>query len=224
MRQLLAALKDGLKNNLSLICDLIILNLLFIVCSIPIVTMGAAAVACYSSILRILRGEPLGMVFGAFFRDFRGTLKKGILGWLVELVCLALIAGDFVFAVIYSEPDNIFFVIFASLMTVVVLFSAVWFYPLMARFENKLSAYFKNSLLMSFAQFPRTLLAFLVQLLFLAIPYLFFNWFAILGWFWLLFGFSLPMYWTAKILRKSLQCMPLKATEMAGKEVQTNEP
>lgn len=209
----LAAFKDGLKHKLTLAGDLIIINLLFVLCSIPVITLGAAGAASYTYIIRLLRGEPIGFSFSRYFKDFAACFKKATLGWLLELVCLALAAGDLWFAVIYSEPDNMFFLIFACVLVVTVLLAAVWFYPIVARYENKLGAYIKNSFLMMFARLPKTLLALLIQAAFLAVPIIFFDAFILLGWFWLLFGASLPMYLTAKILRNHLQCQPKKVNE-----------
>ena len=42
---------------LSRVCDLIILNLLAIVCSIPIVTIGASITAMFSVTLKMVKGE-----------------------------------------------------------------------------------------------------------------------------------------------------------------------
>ncbi len=210
MAEQLAVFKSGLKQKLNLAGDLIILNLLFVLCSIPVVTLGAAGAACYTYIIRILRGEQIGVSFAGFFKEFAACFKKATAGWMLELVCLALAAGDIWFAVFYSEPNNTFFLIFGCVIAVGVLLAAVWFYPLVARYENNLGAYIKNSFLLMFARLPKTLLAFLIQAAFIAVPVLFFDAFVFLGWFWLLFGASLPIYWTAKILRKHLQCEPRK--------------
>lgn len=210
MAEQLTVFKNGLKRNLNLVCDLIILNLLFVLCSIPVITLGAAGAACYTYVIRILRGEQIGISIAGFFKEFKACFKKATAGWLLELVCLALAVGDIWYAVFYSEPDNTFFLVVGGVIAVGILFSGVWFYPLVARYENKLSAYIKNSFLMMFAQLPNTLLAFLLQAAFIAVPVLFFDAFVYLGWFWLLFGASLPIYWTAKILRKHLQCEPRK--------------
>ena len=210
MADQIAVLKSGLKQKLTLAGDLIILNLLFVLCSIPVITLGAAEAACYTYVTRILRGEQLGMSFAGFFKEFSACFKKATVGWVLELVCLVLAAGDIWFAVGYSEPDNIFFLIFGCVIAVGILLAGVWFYPLLARYENKLSAFIKNSFLMMLARLPKTLLALLIQAAFIAVPIFFFDAFIYLGWFWLMFGASLPIYWTAKILRKHLQCEPRK--------------
>lgn len=211
MKQQFAVLGHSMKQALTLLGDLIIVNLLFIVCSIPVATMGASIAASYTGLLRVLRGERVGVSASGFFKDFAAVFKKATGAWLLQLASLALLAGDIWFAVVYSEPDNVFFLIFACVLGAGVLLAAVWLYPLVARFENTLGAHIKNAVLMMLARFPKTLLVLLLQAAFLAVPLVFFDVFAYLGWFWLLFGASLPMYLTAKAFKTSLQCEPKEA-------------
>jgi uncharacterized membrane protein YesL len=209
MRERFDLIGEEFKHGLSVLVDLIILNLLFVLCSIPVITAGAAEVACYSSVFRMLRGGE-GVSIAGFFRDFAAGFKKATLAWMIELVCLLLLAGDYWFAVVYSEPDNTFFLVFAIVLAVVILLAAVWLYPLIARYENRLSATTRNSFLMALAHFPKTLLVLLIWAAILVVPFLIFDVFIYLGWVWLLIGASLPMYLTAKFFRSALQCEPRK--------------
>ena len=205
MKERFRLLRTGFVSTLTFLGDIVILNLLFVLCSIPIFTIGASAAACYAGVSRTLQKRETGLVFRAFFRDFRDAFRQATAGWLLELLVLAVLAGDLWFAVVYSEPDNKFFLIFAIVVGAVVLLASLWFYPLVARFQNTLSGQLKNSFLLAFAQFPRTLLALVVWVLFLGVPVVLFDVFVYFGWLWLAGGFSLPMYLTAKIFRQPLQ-------------------
>jgi uncharacterized membrane protein YesL len=218
MREKFAYLSKILGRTLAKAGDLIITNMLFILCCIPVFTAGAAEAACYARLIRIARRGDEGLQIAAFFRDFRASFKKATLAWLLELACLIVFAGDIWFAVVYSDPDNKFFLIFAIIAAAAVLLAATWLYPLIARFDNTLGGHIKNSFLMVFARFPATLLAFAVRAGMLAVPILFFDAFVYLGWFWLLFGFSLPMYLTVKLMRKQLRCEPEKMEKGAGQD------
>lgn len=88
------------------------------------------------------------------------------------------------------------------------LFAALWFFPLVARFQNTVCGHWKQSFLFAFEQFPKTLLAFFVWALFLGAPVAFFAVFFYFGWFGLLFGLSLPMLITASLFLKPLQLLP----------------
>ena len=69
--------------------DLLLINLLFVVCSLPVVTIGASATAMYYVLGRIRRQE--GTVTKDFFRSFRENFRQASLYWgVLLLVALAL--------------------------------------------------------------------------------------------------------------------------------------
>ena len=208
MKERFRLLRAGFRNTLSFLGDIVILNLLFLICSIPIVTIGASATACYAGVCRTLQKKETGLVFQRFFQDFRAAFRQSTAGWLLELLVICILAGDIWFAVVYSEPDNKFFLIFAIIVGAGILLASLWFYPLVARFQNTFKGHLKNAFLLAFAQFPRTLLVLVIWVITLGLPLTVFEIFAYLGWLWLLAGFSLPMYWTVKLFRKQLKLDP----------------
>lgn len=205
MKERFRLLGNTFNHTLAFVGDIVILNLLFLVCSIPIVTIGASATACYAGVCRTLQKKETGLVFRAFFADFRAAFRQATAGWLLELVAILVLLGDLWFAVEYSEPNNVFFIVFAAVVGVGILLASLWFYPLLARFQNSLGAQLKNAFLLAFAQFPRTLLALVIWVVTLGLPLAIYEVYTYLGWLWLAGGISLPMYWTVKLFRKTLQ-------------------
>ena len=214
MREELTEMMAAFKKTLNAAADLIILNLLLILCCIPVVTAGAAWVAAYTHILRILRGVETNLPIRSFFRDFRDALRKATPAWLLTLLCFVILAGDYYYAVYVADPVNHFFMVFAMVMAVVLFAGAIWLYPLLARFENTLKVTIKNAFLMAVAMLPKTLLAMLIQLTMLLILFLYPAIFVYFGWLWMLVGISLPMYITAYLLRKPLDCIPKPDTDI----------
>lgn len=208
MKDRFALIGARLKTALSVVGDLIILNLLFLFCCVPVITIGAAGAACYSGVFRLVRNKETGMPLRTFFKDFGAVFKQATVSWLLMLLCLAVLAVDVWFATVYSEPDNKFFFIISILVAIALLLTALWFYPLVARFENTLGGHLKSSIALAFAQLPRTLLALLIWVIFLGAPMAFFAVFLYFGWFWLLCGLSLPMLITANLFQKALQLFP----------------
>lgn len=205
MKERFRQLRKGFQETLSFLGDIVILNLLFFICSLPVVTIGAAAAACYAGVSRTLLRKETGLVFRAFFADFRAAFRQATAGWLLQIGVFLILAGDIWFALVYSEPNNTFFLIFAIVVGACVLLASLWFYPLVARFQNKLKVQLKNAFLLAFAQFPRTLLALLIWMVALGLPLFVFEALAYFGWLWLLGGISLPMYCTAALFRKTLR-------------------
>ena len=67
------------------VADLIILNLIFIVCCIPIVTIGPALTALYYMTLKMARNEETYIIRG-FFKSFKENFRQAIVIWLIILV------------------------------------------------------------------------------------------------------------------------------------------
>ena len=210
MKERFRQLSAQFKNTLNLAGDLVILNLLVFISCIPIATIGAALSAGYAGLFRTLQKKETGLLIRKFGSDFRSAWKQATAGWLFQLFALFLLVGDIWFAVVYSEPNNVFFLIFALVVGVGLMLASLWFYPLTARFQNVFSTQLKNAFLMAFAQLPRTILALVIWALALGIPVVLFDVFMYFGWLWLLCGLSLPMYLTVKLFRKTLQLDPAK--------------
>lgn len=208
MKERFRLLRAGFNHKLSLVGDIVILNLLFLVCSVPVFTIGAAATACYAGLSRTLQKKETGLVYKAFFADFRAAFRQATAAWLVELAAILILLGDLWYAVEFSEPDNTFFIIFAAVVGAGILLASLWLYPLIARFQNTLGEQVKNAFLLAFAQFPRTLLALVIWVVTLGLPFAVYEVYAYLGWLWLAGGISLPMYWTVKLFRKTLELDP----------------
>ena len=204
MKERFQLLRAGFRNTLTFLGDIVLLNLLFLVCSIPIVTIGAAATACYAGVSRTLQKKETGLVYRTFFQDFKAAFRQATACWLIELAAILILLGDLWYAVEYSEPDNTFFIIFAAVVGAGILLASLWLYPLIARFQNKLGGHLKNAFLLAFAQFPRTLLALVIWVVTLGLPLAVYEVYAYLGWLWLAGGIALPMYWTVKLFRKTL--------------------
>ena len=71
--------------------DVLVVNLLWIICSIPIVTIGASTTAMYYVTLRLVRDED-GYTIRSFFKSFKDNFKQATAIWLIFLA-VGLILG-----------------------------------------------------------------------------------------------------------------------------------
>ena len=150
-------------NMLSTITNLIIVNLLFVICSIPVITFGAAFSAKYYVSMKIIRGEGTG-VFIPFFKAFKRNFKQATATWIIMLVVIFLIIFNWRY-IIYTGWSNIPFIyklgiivfsLFAALMTMTI-------FPTIARYEMKTAELFKASLIFVIIKFiPLVLICLLI--------------------------------------------------------------
>lgn len=125
------------------------LNVLWFICCLPIVTVGASTTALFYVTLKIAKDEE-GNITKSFFRAFRQNFKKATIIWLILLTLGIILALDgYIFYHMYSENaiwtlgTAIFFVVLAAYAIIL-----MYIFPLLARFENTIKAMFLNSIML----------------------------------------------------------------------------
>ncbi len=142
---------------LSRVCDFILLNILWMICSIPLFTIGASTTALYTVMLKIVKNEE-GYIVKGFFRAFKDNFKKGTIIWLI-MSGIGIVLGFDVRLVFVMEPPirTVFQGIFTILGFIWVC-AVIYVFPLTARYENTIKNTLKNALLLSVAKLPYTIL------------------------------------------------------------------
>lgn len=213
MRKLFDA-DSGLMRGLSRLTDLVLLNLLFLITSIPIVTIGASASALYSVFFRWHRQEESGYVkayFHAFARDF----KEATVLWLAFVVFMAISIFDIWFFFYQTEPLSYLGVLFCFLGAMG-LFTYSYAIILVSVFANSFAGTLKNALLMAVAYFPRTLAMVFINLFPFLLVGLFPSLALQLGWLLVLLAFSGGAYLNSLLLKPVILPMIEKKTENPG--------
>ncbi len=82
-----------LMRNLIRLFDCMCLSVLWLICSLPIVTMGAASAALYTAVYRYIRRDE-GYLWRTYWDAFRENFKRSTLAWLVPLGLLVLLVVD----------------------------------------------------------------------------------------------------------------------------------
>ena len=142
---------------MSRVADLIILNLLCVVCCIPIITIGASITALYYQTLKMVRNEESYIVKG-FFHSFRQNFKQSIAFNLIMLSAAVMLYFDMsIVRNMEGFLSRVLFVIFL-MMAVVYAFILLYLYPVLAKFDNTVKNTFVNALLMSIRHLPYTVL------------------------------------------------------------------
>lgn len=163
---------DGaLYKFLSRLWDMIKLNFLWLLFSLPIVTIGAATVAAYTVTLKMV-DEAEGYVARQFVKAFKQNLKQGIPLGLLAIFCSYVVYLDFeMFNKIENNP--MILLIFGIVAAFVFGLAFIYAFPLSARYENTLLGTLKNSVNIAVRYFVRTL--FLVFVLAVELLVIFFN-------------------------------------------------
>lgn len=135
------------------ILDLVILNILFILCCLPIITIGASFTALYTITLRMIRNED-NYIVKDFCKSFKENFYQSTVIWIIALsfiimFYLSLRALPLVSNILILSLFIIGFFTFSCVVSYV--------FPITARFYNNIITILKNSLLMAFSNIPLTI-------------------------------------------------------------------
>ena len=143
---------------LSWVYDLLMLSILFLVFSLPVVTLGIASIALYEMVYAVREGRD-GIIFKDYFMAFRRNIRKGF-GLLAVYAVAVLLCGGIAGALILLKFD----VRLSFLIPIAVLGGLVcWVEALAGRYEQKLTVTVRNAYLIGLRNLPLTLLLALLR-------------------------------------------------------------
>ena len=123
------------------------LNILWFICCIPVITIGASTTALFYVTLKISKDEE-GSITKAFFHSFKENLRQGTAIWLI-LLAFGIILGIDGYVLYHMRFENVFWTLCTAVFCVAAAAYAIilmYIFPLLARFDNTIGAMFKNAL------------------------------------------------------------------------------
>ena len=199
---------------LSRITDLVFLQLLFLLTSIPIVTIGAGLSAMFT-VCRKLRLDTISEIGSTYFHAFAEGWKKSTVAWLLFLLVGVMLYVDFNF---YADRGALGAAarVLAFLIGAVAYLCFVYLFPMLAWLENRLLPQMKNALILSLIHAGTTALVTLLYAAAFALSKFLLPIF-------LFIGFSGPVYLASGLLLKALsaqapELLPSEEEEPGEKE------
>lgn len=199
-----------LMRGLSRLADLMMLNVLAVVCSLPVVTLGASASALYYAVGHLQQEE--GTPLRDFFKSFRQNFVQATILWLILLVSGVALVFAMLYYLSAQLTGGAVLLMLTCLVSLIWGLVFTWAFPLQAKFVNTVRGTLNNALLLSVAYLPRTFAAMVLNavpvLVFLFLPQIF----VMGGIVWLALWFALATSFNLRILKKPLD----KMIESAG--------
>ena len=151
------------------LCYACYLNLLWFICSIPIITIGASTTALYYASLKLVRDEE-SHVGAQFFRSFLENFRQATVIWLILLGAGLFLAGDgYILYHLRQNTEGTLAVLWTLILAVVIAAAVVYVivleyvFPLLASVSNSNRAMLKNSFLIGTHYLFATILVFAVH-------------------------------------------------------------
>lgn len=194
-------LDSPLVRTLNKVADLMWLNILTLICCIPIFTIGASMTACHYVALKIRRNEE-GYIAREFFKSFKMNFKQATLIWMTALFLIVILVTDFVIMRTNTEVEIGYWVEVLLLVTALLLaFTLCWVFAMLAKFTNTTKATLKNAFALSLMNFPKTILMLICYIIPVVVALFFIQAFPFV----LLFGISAPVFVSALLYNKNFK-------------------
>ena len=186
-------------QKLAMVGNSILLNVLWLLCSLPVVTMGASTAALYYVVFQYQTSDETAVI-KPFFRAFVKNFKQATLLWIPTLAIITLLILDLRYLFAYGGSSLMWVVVIVA--SVVFLMIQTQLLPQVARFENKLGTIIKNAALLTILHMPSAFLMATLNILpvviFLLLPVEFMRWLPL----WVGIYFALVAYMNGRMLLK----------------------
>ena len=153
------------------LCYSCYLNLLWLICSLPIFTIGASTTALYYTCLKIIR-DTEGNITQTFFRSFKENFRQSTIVWMIMLGLGLFLAADFYIIYYLRQSANTSMAVFWTILTAVliavtIIYLIVLFmiFPLQASVINTTANMFRNAFLIGTHYLFAPILVFAVHFL-----------------------------------------------------------
>lgn len=148
---------NPVMQALAKVADIMMLNMVALICCIPIFTVGASMTALHYVSLKVVRGEDVYLMRD-FFKSFKQNFKQATVIWLIFFVILALLIFDLVLMFTPGAQFPAFIKVVIMAVCIFVLLAVTCVFPLQAKFDNPVGRTIKNAFLMCILQLPKVVL------------------------------------------------------------------
>lgn len=187
------SLDGGIYRVLSIMFDLIVLNMWMIVTSIPLITIGASVSAAYVVAFKLANGEQVA-IRKTYLKAFKEKAQRSSGVYLANVVMLAGLA-------VIIKLVGIELIVFPLLIVVaLVLLINEIIYPLISVTELSWKELYRQSLGITLQYLVYLVACFMVTLVLILWPIFLIN----LSFIWLVLGGGLTIYLKSKLLNNLL--------------------
>lgn len=144
------------------VCDIMILSLLWILGSLPVITMGASFCALYAASSRSVRRN-IGSVTSEYWKSYKRELKGSVLLWLIFAGAILMLLWNM--GIIWNVTGGLirlFLFMCYGLLLMIAVTAMCYAFPAFSRFEMHWSWFLKLSLYMTFRNLHISIITFLL--------------------------------------------------------------
>ena len=197
--------EDGIWNKtFNFLGQLIALNLLWMICTIPIITAGASTTALYYCMIKMKKDGECD-VWKSYWKSFKQNFGQATLIWIGILMIAGCIWMEWRAASVTIEGFGgiVSYIIIATIVILVIL--TLYIFPVIAAFDNKIGKLFQHAVYFGIKNIGYAILVAIITILPMYCTLLDVKMFPIMLFIWLSCGFSLTAYVNAGFFWKLFQ-------------------
>lgn len=141
--------------------DFLYLTLLWLVTSLPLVTMGASTTTVYYIALKMADNQEEYLT-RMYFKNFVRFFRESTVVWLMALAAGAVLAGDFYICVRIKSPAAAMLMSAFAVIALVYLMTVLYLFPVMARIQQSPLGYVRASFYLAVRYFGWTVLCLVI--------------------------------------------------------------
>ena len=138
------------------VADMVILEIIWLVCCLPIITAGASCTAFWHVFIRLAKDEESHVAAG-FFRAFRKRFMTGTKIGLIQLAVGLFFLVDIYVCLNMETRQSMFLVGMLGVLLFFWLLISLWFYPLAGTYDFTWKKVMGNSLFLTLRHMPHAL-------------------------------------------------------------------
>ncbi len=192
-------IENRFMNFLNFFGKLTVLNILWLICCLPVITIGASTSAMYSVMYKVVKDTDLFLIKD-FFVSFKKNFIQSTVLWIILFAMGIIFSFDLRYALSGEGTIRNFFIFVGVIGLAITLVLFMYTFALQARFDNKIITYIKNSfLILVFCPIKSIMLV----VVWIGPFILTYNSYLVLrytGFIWFVFGFALQFYFACRIL------------------------
>ncbi len=176
------------------ITDVVILNLLFIISCLPIITIGTSITASYSVAMRMVKDQETYMT-REFIKRFKENFKTSTIVWSIMLIIGGVLGFDFYMSkLVLNESISKVLQLVFTVISIIYIFTLTYVFPIISKFENTIKNTMINSTLMSIQNLPYTVIMVILNLSPILLMSLFSSYWGQIIFFYIVIGFGVITY------------------------------
>ena len=209
-------LDSPILRVLGTLADMCLLNIMTLICCLPVFTAGASITAMHYVLLKMVRNEE-GYVWKEFWKSFKENLWQGMAIGSILLIFVAFFLVDCYIFKGMVETVSVPMLAIAGAFALFLYMIYLYAFPLLAHFHNTVLGTIKNAFFVGVMAFPQTILMMIVTALPVVLVYQYAQILPLI----IMFGLTAPAYFCAWMYSKTFKKIEPKTEEMGPEETKT---